>query len=160
MSLIRLLRQIKNDSDMWQSEAHGITHWDRVMENALMIGIENGADLKIVEYFAYLHDCCRENEWDDPQHGPRAAAFAKRKRDLFDLNDIQFKLLIRACSGHTHAHPNGRAGLDPTLAACWDGDRLDLGRVGITPDPNRLFSDQGKEYAIYNQSIGFDYGDF
>jgi len=160
MSLIRLLKQIKNSSDMWQSEVHGITHWDRVMENALMIGIENGADLKIVEYFAYLHDCCRETEWVDPQHGPRAAAFAKRKRDLFDLSDTQFKLLVRACSGHTHAHPNGRAGLDPTLAACWDGDRLDLGRVDITPDPKRLFSDQGKEYAIYNQTIGFDYEDF
>ena len=160
MSLLKLLAQIKNNSDMWQSEIHGLAHWDRVMENAFMIAEDNGADLKIVEYFAYLHDCCRENEWEDPQHGPRAACFAKGQRNLFDINHSQFKLLIRACSGHTHAHPNGRAGLDPTLAACWDGDRLDLGRVGITPDPKLLFSDQGKKYAIYNQSIGFDYEDF
>ena len=76
MSLIKLLAKIKNNSDMWQSEIHGLAHWDRVMENAFMIGEDNGADLKIVEYFAYLHDCCRENEWEDPQHGPRAASFA------------------------------------------------------------------------------------
>jgi hypothetical protein len=27
---------------------------------------------------------------------------------------------------------------DPTLAVCLDADRLNLGRVGITPDPLRL----------------------
>ena len=33
-------------------------------------------------------------------------------------------------------------------------------RIGIKLDPNLLISDQGKEYAIYNQAIGFDYEEF
>jgi uncharacterized protein len=27
---------------------------------------------------------------------------------------------------------------DITIQTCWDADRLDLGRVGTTPDPARL----------------------
>ena len=29
---------------------------------------------------------------------------------------------------------------DLTVMACWDADRLDLGRVGIRVDPKRLFT--------------------
>ena len=140
MSLQKLLTQIKNDSAIWQSDIHGLNHWNRVMENGIRVGCENGADLKVIEYFSYLHDCCRENEDHDPRHGQRAAQYAKYHRSIFDLNDNQFKLLIRACAGHTYAMPTGKAGLDNTLAACWDADRLDLWRVGIAPDPNYLFS--------------------
>ena len=32
-----------------------------------------------------------------------------------------------------------------TLQACWDADRLDLGRVGITPLPHLLCSDAARE---------------
>ena len=148
MSVAKLLTQIKNDSDIWLSPIHGINHWDRVMDNALMVGEINGADLKVIEYFAYLHDCCRFNDGHDSEHGPRAAAYAKNHRRIFELSDQQFKVLTAAVSGHTHAYPSGKAGNNPTLAACWDGDRLDLPRVEIIPDPNLLFSDWGKYAAI------------
>lgn len=36
---------------------------------------------------------------------------------------------------------------DPTIDACFDADRLDLGRVGIIPDPGRLATEKGKELA-------------
>jgi uncharacterized protein len=36
---------------------------------------------------------------------------------------------------------------DPTLAVCLDADRLDLGRVGITPDPLRLSTSTAKSIA-------------
>jgi uncharacterized protein len=113
----------------------------------LMVGETNGADLKVIEYFAYLHDSCRVNDGRDHEHGPRAAAYAKNHREIFELNDQQFKVLTAAVSGHTHAFPSGKAGNNPTLAACWDGDRLDLPRVEITPDPNLLFSNWGKYVA-------------
>ena len=148
MSVAKLLTQIKNDSDIWLSPIHGINHWDRVMDNALMLGQTNGADLKVIEYFAYLHDSCRVNDGRDPEHGPRAAAYAKNHRRIFELSDQQFKVLTAAVSGHTHAYPSGKAGNNPTLAACWDGDRLDLPRIEIIPDPNLLFSDWGKYAAI------------
>ena len=159
MSVAKLLTQIKNDSDIWLSPIHGINHWDRVMDNALMVGETNGADLKVIEYFAYLHDCCRFNEGHDPMHGPRATAYAKNHREIFELSDQQFKVLTAAVSGHTHALPSGKAGNNPTLAACWDGDRLDLPRVEITPDPNLLFSDWGKYVATTDLNTNNDFGE-
>jgi len=89
----------------------------------------------------------RHNEDTDPKHGQRASRYAREHRRLIHLNDRQFSLLQRACAGHTFARPHYRAGIDPTLAACWDGDRLDIGRVGKTPDPRYLFSDSAKKLA-------------
>ena len=88
-----------------------------------------------------LHDSRRVNEATDPDHGPRAAEFARTLRGrLFDLPDHEFRLLHRACAGHTHerTHP------DVTIQTCWDADRLDLGRVGITPHPSRLCTEAAK----------------
>ena len=34
-----------------------------------------------------------------------------------------------------------------TMYACFDADRLDLGRVGITPDPKKMATAKGKELA-------------
>src|SRR5687768_12075899 len=44
---------------------------------------------------------------------------------------------LRSCTLHT----NGLMPSEPALQACWDADRLDLGRVGITPLRERLGSD-------------------
>ena len=143
-----LLEQIKRDTAIWQSPIHGLEHWGRVKEFGLLIADRTAADHAVVEYFACLHDCQRWNEDEDPEHGPRAASYAKKKRDLIDLDDNQFSLLLRACSGHTHAHPTGDAGLDPTLGACWDGDRLDIGRVGIRVDPAYLFTEAAKALVV------------
>jgi uncharacterized protein len=46
------------------------------------------------------------------------------------------ELLVRACSGHTGGTIEDDQ--DITVLTCWDADRLDLGRVGKTIDPNRL----------------------
>ncbi len=114
---------------------HGIAHWARVLENGLRVAAETGADVDVVQLFAVLHDCRRMNEGSDPDHGRRAAEYARTLRGrLFVLADHAFARLHRACAGHTHerTHP------DVTIQTCWDADRLDLGRVGITPDPSRL----------------------
>jgi uncharacterized protein len=114
---------------------HGIAHWARVLENGVRLALETGADIDVVQLFAILHDSRRINENWDPDHGPRAADFAMGLRGLlFELPDSGLRLLHRACSGHTHerTHP------DVTIQTCWDADRLDLGRVGIRPDPNLL----------------------
>jgi uncharacterized protein len=53
---------------------------------------------------------------------------------------ITVRPAYRACRGHTHerTHP------DVTIQTCWDADRLDLGRVGITPHPSRLCTQAAK----------------
>ncbi len=120
---------------------HGVAHWARVMENGLRLAGETGADVEVVRLFAVLHDSRRVSEATDPDHGPRAAEFARTLRGrLFDLPEDEFRLLHRACSGHTHewTHP------DVTIQTCWDADRLDLGRVGVTPHPSRLCTEVAK----------------
>ncbi len=120
---------------------HGVAHWARVLENGLRLAAETGARIEVVQLFAVLHDCRRINENWDPDHGPRAAEFARTIRGrLFELTDADFALLHRACAGHTHerTHP------DVTIQTCWDADRLDLGRVGITPDPRYLCTPAAK----------------
>ena len=106
-------------------------------------------DPQVVEYFAILHDCQRWNEDVDPQHGPRAADYAKTQRSLIDLSDEQFTLLQRACAGHTHAKPETTRSPDPTLACCWDADRLDIGRVGIKPSARYLFTEHAKSLVAH-----------
>jgi uncharacterized protein len=145
----QLLAQIKRDTDMWQSPWHGLKHWSRVMVNGLSLAAETGADVDIIPYFALLHDCCRHNEYEDPLHGPRAASYAKKHRNLIQLDDYQFYLLIRACAGHTHALPGCKASFNNTIATCWDADRLDIGRVGLVVDERYLFTRAAKNLAQY-----------
>ena len=103
-------------------------------ENGLMLADVNGADKRVISYFAYIHDCQRWNEDDDPEHGPRAAAYAEKNRNLIDLSQAQFCKLVDACTDHTFAMPSDYPFVDITLATCWDADRLDIGRVGLTLD--------------------------
>ena len=118
----------------WQG-LHGAAHWARVRRNGLHLAQLNGANSRVVEYFAVLHDACRESDGHDAMHGPRAADFACtiRARHIH-LDGGEFSLLIDAIAGHTHGHDHD----DVTVRTCWDADRLDLARVGITPDPLRL----------------------
>ena len=105
----------------------------------------------VVRLFAVLHDSRRVNEATDPDHGPRAAEFALSLRGrLFELPDHEFRLLHRACAGHTHerTHP------DVTIQTCWDADRLDLGRVGIMPHPSRLCTEAARRPEMIRWADG------
>lgn len=125
---------------------HGVAHWARVMENGLRLASETGADVEVVRLFALLHDSRRMNDGSDPDHGPRAAEFARTLRgDAFELASSQFKKLYEACEGHT----GGRTHPDVTVRTCWDSDRLDLGRIGIRPRPRLLCT----EVARRNETI-------
>ena len=141
MELRPILNAILEDYALPVNGDHGVAHWARVLENGLRLADETGANIEVVSLFAVLHDSRRINEFADPEHGPRAAEFAAGLRGrFFDLDDHQFRLLQRACEGHTHErnHP------DVTIQTCWDSDRLDLGRVGITPHPSRLCTEVAK----------------
>lgn len=121
---------------------HGVVHWARVMENGLRVAERTGADLEVVRLFALFHDSRRINEYRDDDHGLRGGEFAHSLRgSLVQLDDARFELLFEACRLHTDGHTDG----DETLQACWDADRLDLGRVGIMPRPNRLCTDAARE---------------
>ena len=115
--------------------AHGIEHWLRVLINGRLICQKTGADLAVVEHFALLHDVKRYDENRDIDHGARAAEFANNLAgDWVHLDRAQLLKLTEAIRFHSH----GRLSRDPTIQACWDSDRVDLGRIGERPDPSYL----------------------
>lgn len=124
---------------------HGAKHWARVRANGLAMAKENEANTLVVELFAFLHDSCRENDGHDPYHGARAAELAvSLQGNLIHLAATELDLLVAACCGHTHENWHQ----DPTVGTCWDADRLDLTRIDIIPDPNRLITRAGKARAL------------
>jgi uncharacterized protein len=151
MNLKPILKAILDEYVLPWDGDHGVAHWARVLENGLRLADQTRANVEVVTLFAVLHDSRRINEVTDPNHGPRAADFATTIRGkLFDLPDHEFKLLYRACDGHTHerTHP------DITIQTCWDSDRLDLGRVGIRPHPSRLCTEAAKRPEMLKWADG------
>ena len=121
---------------------HGILHWGRVHENGRILAERLGADAEIVALFALFHDARRANENRDPGHGLRGAELARSLRGtLVHVDDRRFGLFYEACRLHTDGLTTGEV----SLQVCWDADRLDLGRVGIRPDPRRLCTDAARE---------------
>jgi uncharacterized protein len=128
---------------------HGVSHWSRVRLNGLRLAALTGADPIVVELFAFLHDACRENEGVDPGHGTRAAQFVDELTPVvLPVNGHQKLLLKLACTGHTDQSVHH----DPTVATCWDADRLDLWRIGIRPDPSRLCTEAARDPAVIEEA--------
>ena len=142
LNLPAIVHAILDEYVLARNGAHGVAHWARVMVNGLRLAETTGANLEVVQLFALLHDSKRDQEIRDPKHGNRAADFAT---DLcgrvFELPDHELQLLCRACVGHTHKQTHS----DITVQTCWDADRLDLGRVGMTPIPSRLCTEAARD---------------
>ena len=83
----------------------------------------------------------RENENMDLHHGPRAAEFIRSiAGSWIKLEEHRLHKLMQACRYHSV----GRLDRDITIQTCWDADRLELGRVGIKPSPERLCTEFSK----------------
>lgn len=127
------------------SDIHGLSHWQNVERNAVLLAEKTGADLQALKIFAYVHDMCRENDGGDPDHGLCASKLLK-KYSVTLLNGMDERTIHRlcfACENHTNLLRSG----DILIDSCFDADRLDLLRVGITPDPARMATDVGAYYA-------------
>ena len=150
---------------------HGVAHWWRVRHNAQLLAPALGASVKVARLFAIFHDSHRQDDDEDPQHGPRAAAWLAQLRSgdmtahgaceatrqvIVALTHAEFSNLHQACLLHTGSrhHP------DATVAACFTADRLDLSRVGIRPDPawmpvpTHLVDDTFIEAAMQRELLG------
>jgi uncharacterized protein len=136
---------------------HGPRHWTRVRENGLRLADATGANREVVALFALLHDSRRLSDGRDPEHGRRAAEFARSLLGIaFHLDPDDLELLVTACRYHSDGLLDG----DITLLTCWDADRLDLGRVGITPRARYLCTEAARDPAMldwaYRRSMGWD----
>jgi uncharacterized protein len=132
----QLIEAIRKQYRLPWNGVHGMGHWARVRENGLCIAAGLASvNTQVVELFAVFHDAGRTNEGTDIGHGYRGAELAKGLRgSFFEVSDEEFELLYMACWHHTDGYTDGEI----TVQACWDADRLDLGRVGTTPDPRYL----------------------
>jgi len=140
--LIHIIR--KQFALNWEG-LHGAPHWARVRVNGLRLAETTGANTEVVELFAFLHDSRRQNDDSDYEHGKRAAMFAQTLAgSVFELGPSDLEDLLTACRGHSDGLRQGTI----TVLTCWDADRLDLGRVGIKPHPNRLCTVAARDPAM------------
>lgn len=139
------LRDFVWASRIVDSELHGLAHWRQVESNGLLLAPVTGADATVVRLFALFHDCKRKDDGCDAGHGPRGAGFAKEcfEEGRIGITPEQFAQLHHACAFHTAELRSG----DATIDTCYDADRLDLGRVGIALDPERMATIPGARIA-------------
>lgn len=129
---------------------HGLPHWSRVLGNGLRLAEQTGANHSVIIAFTLFHDCQRENDGYDPEHGIRGAEQGRLMRSrLPSLSDVEFDLFYEAAAYHSDGHLDG----DVTVQTCWDADRLDLYRVGIRPDPDQLCTEVAKQTDIIEWAI-------
>ena len=144
-SLPKIIELVKQEFRINWDGLHGGKHMARVLENGLRVADLSGANKEIVSLFAYFHDAKRFNNAVDPDHGKRGADFAKALRgSLVTLTDSDLELLLYACERHT----DGLTEAEVTVQACWDADRLDLGRIGLRPNPEFLCTAAAKSPEI------------
>ena len=115
---------------------HGPLHWERALINGLLLSQTNPiVDKELVFYFSLFHDSKRENENEDPLHGPRGAEYGEELiRMLPKSTQRKIHIFEQACGNHTAMLYSS----EPTVAACFDADRLDLNRVRIYPNKNLM----------------------
>ena len=88
-------------------ETHGISHWERVERNGLLLATPE-CDVTVIRLFAYLHDSCRENDGNDDRHGPQAAKMIEGLRDSL-LKDLRPSVQTAPRSlSPSHQHPPHR----------------------------------------------------
>lgn len=139
-----LLNQLLDQFPLGNSTIHGKDHWMRVLHNGRMLAKDTGANLNVVELFAIIHDCQRDNDDYDLEHGRKAAEYINEIWHKLNINQKETELLIEACKYHS----DGLIESDITIQTCWDSDRLDLGRVGIKPSAEKLCTKVAKKNEV------------
>ena len=144
-----VLRIVREQFRLEWRGIHGAAHWARVRLNGLTMARVNGARLDVVELFALLHDSQRHHDGRDPEHGERGADFTLRlNSELLRLDRPGLEMLTYAVRHHS----DGLIEADVTVQTCWDADRLDLGRVGIVPRPDKLCTEQARNPVLLDRA--------
>ena len=74
---------------------------------------------------------------------------------VLDLSPDRLRLLTQACARHA----DGLTSADPTIGACWDGDRLNLWRCGVAPARRLLSTAAARSAEVHDWSRGVHAGD-
>lgn len=140
----KIINQIQQDATVVCQTVHGKEHWKMVAEYGRFLAKHEKVDEHILILFAYFHDCMRHSDGTDPEHGPRAADYVMSfTPEQLGVSGKDQERLALACRHHTYECATN----DLTIKACWDADRLDIGRVGVMIDPKKLFTRTAKKLA-------------
>lgn len=139
----RLLGEARDGATLAQEPMHGELHWRGVAWAGLRVReLAPGISPGVMVAFGLLHDCRRETDDWDPEHGERAALVAARSRPLKRLLGAEGRELVaEACRLHERGMTRHEA---PAIGACWDADRVNLVRLGFRLDP-RYFTILSRE---------------
>ncbi len=143
-----LIRTAAKNYPLDPAGAHGPFHWARVIDNGRLLAKIYNVNPRIPELFGAFHDCRRGCEGCDTGHGQLGMAALKELGLRQGLIIKEFQFVLYACKHHTV--PRFRRELPIEIQICLDADRLDLLRVGITPDPEYLFTELAKTQAVRN----------
>ncbi len=127
---------------------HGYDHWRGVERRGHYIAERNGADKKVVSAFAFTHDIGRTVDSKEPGHGQWSADIIRQffPPEVFGLDTRQYRQLLEAVAEHDIETARSS---DITVQTCWDADRLDLPRLYVFPDKNRLCTEVGKSEETF-----------
>jgi hypothetical protein len=136
------------------SRLHGLAHWERVMITAHFLlsrmrpEEKLAIDRHVLWMFSLLHDSQRFDDGVDLRHGLRAAESVENYLGVVQ-EGRQRELLKEACSDHT----SGELHADPTIATCWDADRLNS-VAGSTSEPEPGAALDRRRPGIQRRSSG------
>jgi uncharacterized protein len=154
MSFIEDIKKIAIEAFVMDKDSiHGVHHWEEVYNNGMMLALQPGVDKLVVGLFAYLHDCKREDDHQDPEHGDRAADFVVWLRNwgkLDQMTHTQYHKLWTACLQH---HKGVVETEDITIGACFDADRIELIRCGMVPKAELMSTPMGIRIAQKIQDL-------
>lgn len=131
---------------------HGLAHWCRVWFHGRRLAHALDLNPQLLAWFAFLHDSQRHDDRRDPLHGSRAADFAvslRKEGVITELAPVEFEYLCEAMRLHSDGHLTGES----AILACWDSDRLDLGRIGLRPDPRRLCTSPARDEFVIEHAV-------
>lgn len=111
----RLLAEARDGAVLAHEPMHGELHWRGVAWAGLRIAeLREGLRPDVMVAFGLLHDCRRETDDWDPEHGDRAARVAARSGPLKRLLGAEGRdLVAEAC----RLHERGRKGKSPAEPA-------------------------------------------
>lgn len=156
----------------FDSALHGPAHWAHVHRfgAALADRLDLPPEGRVcVELFAWLHDLARKDDEAGAQHAVDGAAQIEAILPVIadPLTPAQIETIRVAVRHHSDGMVSGRAGeagvfahidwprdlVVATVGCCWDADRLDLPRVGMTPSDRFMSTRVWKEIAPLSARI-------
>lgn len=151
-----LLEEARSGAWLADSPVHGDSHWRAVAAVGLQLNsLVPRTSKPLLLAFGLLHDCRRQDENWDPQHGARAADVAQASLPLRDLlTGDEIDTLAHACLLHEKGKVDRE---DHNVGLCWDSDRYNLLRLDIEPD-RRLLSapideDQHEQIILVTETL-------